>query len=157
MNFRIEKKEAFRIIGVSIPLSEDIEENFKIVPKFWEDSRSEGAIEKLARLMNSVPMGVLGACVHEKDNMRYFIAVSNNDSTNHGFEEQEVPASTWAIFPGEGVMPTAIQTLTKSIHTDWLPTSGFEYANATEIEVYMNDDYQNSKFEVWISIVKKDK
>ncbi len=140
-----------------MPLSQEIEDNFKSIPKFWNDKCSEGIIEKLSGLIKNEPMGVLGACVHEKDNMRYFIAVSNKDAINHGFDEYKVPASTWAIFTGEGIIPTAIQSLIKSIYTDWFPTSGFEYANAVEIEVYLNDEHQNSKFEVWIPVIKKDK
>ncbi len=33
MNYRIEKKEAFRIVGVSQPLHNELEKNFEIVPK----------------------------------------------------------------------------------------------------------------------------
>lgn len=36
MHYRIEDKEAMRIVGVRIPLSEDMENNQKIVPPFWE-------------------------------------------------------------------------------------------------------------------------
>ena len=33
MNYRIETKEAFRVIGVSAPLDKEIENNFMVVPK----------------------------------------------------------------------------------------------------------------------------
>ena len=59
-----------------------------------------------------------------------------------------MPAHTWAVFSGEGPMPTAIQDLEKRIVTEWLPTSGYEYGNAPDIEVYINADPQHSKFEV---------
>jgi AraC family transcriptional regulator len=52
-------------------------------------------------------------------------------------------------------MPTSIQELEKRIVTEWLPASGYEYANAPDIEVYLNADPQNSEFEVWLPIVKK--
>ncbi len=32
MNYRIETKEAFRIVGVSVPLYKDIEKNFDVIP-----------------------------------------------------------------------------------------------------------------------------
>ena len=38
MNYRIETKESFRIIGVSAPLEKEIENNFMVVPKMWEDA-----------------------------------------------------------------------------------------------------------------------
>lgn len=44
----------------------------------------------------------------------------------------------------------------KKIVTEWLPTSGYEYANAPDIEVYINADPENSKYEVWILVIKKE-
>lgn len=52
-------------------------------------------------------------------------------------------------------MPFAIQEIQKRAITEWLPTSGYEYADAPDIEVYLNQDPNNSKFEVWILIRKK--
>jgi AraC family transcriptional regulator len=54
-------------------------------------------------------------------------------------------------------MPTAIQELQKRIITEWLPTSGYEYANAPDIEVYFEGDQQadDYKCEVWLPITKK--
>lgn len=156
MNYRIEKKEAFRIIGVSTPLCKEIEKNFESVPKFFNETAANGTVQKLAGLMKNEPMGVLGvsAC-NEQEDWRYFVAVANQDDSAEGFEEYTVPASTWAIFPGEGVMPAAIQDIEKRIVMEWLPTSGYEYASAPDIEVYLNADPQNAKFEVWIPVIKK--
>ena len=153
MNYRIETKDAFRIIGVSSPLHQQIEENFAIVPKMWQDAAANGTIEKLASLMDTPPMGLLGvsACNEEKE-WKYFIAVSTT-KTDEDFEEYIVPASTWAIFPGTGTN-LSVQELEQRIVTEWLPTSGYEYANAPDIEVYINPDPQNAQYEVWIPVVK---
>ncbi|MDE6892356.1 MAG: AraC family transcriptional regulator, partial [Lachnospiraceae bacterium] len=35
MNYRIETREAFRIVGISVPLSRNLEENFEVVPGHW--------------------------------------------------------------------------------------------------------------------------
>lgn len=156
MNFRIEKKEAFRIIGVSTPLQQgDNEKNFKIVPKFWRKSHMKGTVKKLVGLMKNDPMGMLGVSVYGKNSLKYYIAVSNGDETAHKFEEYTVPALTWAIFPGEGAR-ISMQDLQRSIFTEWLPSSGFEYAEVADIEVFLNADPKNSKFEVWIPVVKRD-
>ena len=154
MTYRIEKKEPFRIIGISRPLEKDIESTFAVVPKMWGEAAADGTIGKLAALMNSAPMGLLGvsACGDPED-WRYFIAVSST-AENTGFEEYTVPAAEWAIFSGEGAN-TSIQELEKRIVTEWLPTSGYEYGQAPDIEVYLNPDPQNAKFEVWIPVVKK--
>ena len=40
------------------------------------------------------------------------------------------------------------------IVTEWLPTSGYEYGNAPDIEVYLNPDPQNAQYEVWVPVIK---
>ena len=153
MNYRIETKDAFRIIGVSAPLHQEIEKNFAIVPSMWQSAVENGTLEKLAGLMDTPPMGVLGvsACNEELD-WKYFIAVSST-KTDEAFEEYIVPASTWAIFSGTGTN-LSVQELERRIVMEWLPTSGYEYANAPDIEVYLNPDPQNAQYEVWIPVVK---
>ena len=154
MEYRIEKREAFRIVGVSAPLSKDLEENFAEVPGLWQRCASDGTVQRLAGMMDGQPKGVLGvsACQEDAD-WRYFIAVASSQPAG-GFQEYAVPAATWAVFPGEG--PSAsLQELERRIITEWLPASGYEYGNAPDIEVYLNADPRNAKYEVWIPVVKK--
>lgn len=154
INYRIEKKDAFRIIGVSQPLDKEIENNFAVVPKMWQEAAINGTIQRLANLMDAVPMGLLGvsAC-NDVEPWKYFIAVSSTKETTE-FEELIVPAATWAIFTGTGTN-LSIQELEQRIVTEWLPTSGYEYANAPDIEVYLNPDPENAQYEVWIPVKKK--
>lgn len=154
MNYRIETRDAFRIVGVSAPLNQNIEENFAVVPQMWGAAAANGTIPKLAALMDGEPEGLLGvsAC-GSNSQWKYFIAVASLAETEE-FEAYTVPASTWAVFPGEGTN-RSIQELEQRIVTEWLPTSGYEYADAPDIEVYLNPDPENAKFEVWIPVVKK--
>jgi len=154
MNYRIETKEAFRIVGISAPLDQEIEKNFMVVPKMWQEASANGTIGKLAAMMDAPPMGLLGvsAC-NDKEEWKYFIAVSST-KTSGGFEEYTVPASTWAIFSGTGTNQS-IQELEQRIISEWLPASGYEYANAPDIEVYLNPDPQNAQYEVWIPVTNK--
>lgn len=155
MNYRVEKKEAFRIVGVSEPLETEIEKNFEIVPKMWGMAAMNGTIPKLASLMDGMPMGLLGvSSCNEPDNWKYYIAVTSSQAIDNELEEFIVPAATWAIFAGEGTSQS-IQELEKRIITEWIPTSGYEYGNAPDIEVYLNADPENAKYEVWIPVVKK--
>lgn len=154
MNYRIETKDAFRIVGISAPLHDGIEENFEIVPRMWQNAAMDGKIQMLAGMMDALPMGVLGvsAC-NDEEQWKYFIAVASTRESGE-FEEYTVPASMWAIFSGEGTNQS-VQELERRIITEWLPSSGYEYANAPDIEVYLNPDPQNAKYEVWIPVVKK--
>ena len=154
MKYRIETKEAFRIMGVSAPLDKELENNFMVVPTMWQEASANGTIEKLAGMMDTPPMGLLGVSVcNDEEAWRYFIAVSSTKTSNE-WEEYTVPASTWAIFSGAGTNQS-IQELEQRVVTEWLPTSGYEYANAPDIEVYLNPDPQNAQYEVWIPVVKK--
>ncbi|MBU3146846.1 AraC family transcriptional regulator [Clostridium sp. CF012] len=156
MNYRIEKKEAFRIVGVSEPLETEIEKNFEIVPQMWGTAAMNGTIPRLAAMMEGIPIGLLGvSSCNESDNWRYYIAVASSQPIENDLEEYIVPSSTWAIFSGEG-SNQSIQELEKRIVTEWLPTSGYEYGNAPDIEVYLNADPENAKYEMWIPVVKKE-
>lgn len=154
MNYRIEKKDAFRIVGVSEPLEREIEKNFETVPQMWKKAGMNGTIPRLAAMMEGTPMGLLGvSSCNDSENWRYYIAVASSQPTDHDLEEYMVPASMWAIFSGDQ-QTQSIQELEKRIVTEWLPTSGYEYANAPDIEVYLNEDMQQMKYEVWIPVAE---
>lgn len=154
MDYRIETKEAFRIVGVSVPLSKNIEENFTVVPGKWQEAAADGTIEKLVGMMDTQPMGLLGVSVcNDREEWKYFIAAASTKNKD-AFEDYTVPAATWAIFPGAGAN-VSVQELERRIVTEWLPSSGYEYGDAPDIEVYLNADPQNAKYEVWIPVKKK--
>ena len=154
MNYRIETKDAFRIVGVSVPLHKDIEKNFTAIPMKWQELSMDGTLQRLAGMMDTPPMGVLGiSTCNDTEPWRYYIAVSSTQAAD-GLEEYTVPAATWAVFPGSGTNQS-IQELERRIVTEWLPTSGYEYGNAPDVEVYLNPDPANAQYEVWIPVVKR--
>ena len=102
------------------------------------------------------PKGILGvsACMGE-DQWAYYISAASTQPVPEGMTEYMVPACTWAIFPGCGAMPNGIQELEKRVVSEWLPGSGYEYADAPDIEVYLEPNPVNAKFEVWVPVKKK--
>ncbi len=158
MNYKIEKKEAFRIVGVKEHYPMNIEESFEKVPLLWQKTTMEGSIPKILELMNGAPTGLLGVstCM-DGNSFDYYIAVSSDKAVPEGMSDYTVPGCTWAIFDCVGAMPYAIQDLQKRIVTEWLPTSGYDYANAPDIEVYFEGDQSSEdyKCEVWLPITKK--
>lgn len=155
MNYRIEEHGEIRIVGISEPLSDNVEENFIVVPALWQRFEEEGMGPKLMPLMSTDLKGLLGvsACYMTED-WRYFIAVASDLPIDESIEEFIIEPFTWAIFSGTGPMPLAIQELEKRIVTEWLPTSGYEYANGPDLEVYLAPDPSAAVFEVWIPVVK---
>lgn len=158
MNYRIEKKGTFKIAGVKEHYSMDIEECFVNVPLLWQKTVQSGVIPRLCTLMNREPKGILGVstCMNGKD-FDYYIAVATDQETPEDMAEYYVPECTWAIFECIGAMPDAIQNLQKRIVSEWLPNSGYEYANAPDIEVYFegNQQAEDYKCEVWLPVEKK--
>ncbi len=154
LSYRIETKDSFRIVGASFPLDKEIENNFIAVPQMWQNAAINGTFEKITPLMNNQPMGVLGVSVcNNKEEWQYFIAVSSSIDTDNSLDEYIIPACTWAIFSGIGT-GISIQELERRIITEWLPTSGYEYDNAPDMEVYLNPDPNNMQYEAWIPIKK---
>lgn len=153
MNFKIEKKEAFRILGVSCPLSKVLEENFTAIPHEWDNALEKGILSELYALNNSRPVGLLGVSVHNSKEWKYFIAVSSGLNSSR-FEEYYIPAATWAIFSGRGTN-ISLQHLERRVITEWLPTSGYEYAEIPDIEVYIKADPNDAIYEYWLPVVKR--
>ncbi len=156
LDYRIETKEAFRVIGISEPLVTEIEKNFVLVPKMWGNAVANGTIAELAGYMNGAIQGLLGvSSCNETEHWRYYIGVESSRQLEGEFEEFIVPRATWAIFSGRGD-GLSIQELERRIVAEWLPTSGFEYGNAPDIEVYLSPDPNNAIYEVWVPVVKKE-
>lgn len=159
MEYQIIDKESFKIVGPSLTLGKDMEKNQKIIPQFWTKFHQENGLAKLLPLMGEKVPGILGVSMmddYESDEWDYVIAVAS-DQEVEGFKTYDIPAAKWAIFSGSGPMPHAIQELQKRIYVEWLPTSGYEYAELPDIEVYLDHDPTNPSFQVWFPVrIKSD-
>ena len=158
MNYKIEKRDAIRIVGVKEHMDLNVEENFANVPLFWQKTIQSGIVPTIVGAMDNEPYGLLGVstCMNGKD-FDYFIAAASGNPLPQGLEEYLIPAGTWAIFDCVGPMPHAVQDLQKRIVTEWLPVSGYEYADAPDIEVYPEGDQSaiDYRCQIWLPVVKK--
>ncbi len=154
MNYRIEKRDTIRAVGKKILMKHTLEENYQITPNFWAQCTADGTIEKLAAMMNTDIYGLMGVSVcNESDDWEYYIAVATTKPAGE-YEELIIPKSTWAVFYEENPV-VRIQELETKIVTEWLPTSGYEYADAPEIELYLNPDPEKTEYEIWLPIERK--
>ncbi|MFQ8705720.1 MAG: effector binding domain-containing protein [Thomasclavelia sp.] len=152
LNYRIENKISFKILGISYPLSKDLLENFNNIPNIWNNALNNGTLMQLINLNNQFPQGLLGVSIHYQNDWRYFIAVSSN-SSNEQFEDYSINEATWAIFSGHGTNKS-LQELQRRVITEWLPTSGYKYANIPDIEVYLKADPNDCIYEYWLPVIK---
>lgn len=153
MNYRIEHKEPFRTVGKSFALSSNMEENYPIFRQSWEGLVADGSCDVLAELIDAEPHALLGATFVDGEQADYWIAAPTTKPAPEGFEARMVPARTFAIFEGRNVHGTMAK-LFQDIMTDWLPTSGFEWAGGPDLEVYLEPDPVTGKYEVWIPVSK---
>lgn len=157
MRYRIEKKAPIRLVGTRVALREEQEENFQIVPQFWEDTLNSKLFLEISKLNNQIPTGILGVTVYENPkNIHYYIATSTDQAVPENLVEYEISEATWVIFDCNGRFPDSIQTIFKRFLTEWLPFSGYEYAQLPDIEVYPinKQKAKGGHSEVWIAVKK---
>lgn len=158
MPYRIESKQAMRIVGIRQPLTADMEENKRIAPAFWQEILSSNRFPEICRLCNHKPHGILGITLaFDADEIYYYIAAATDRAAPAGMYEYEIPAATWVIFESEGPLKESVHTVFKRFLTEWLPFSSYEYAHLPDIEVYpVGGQYQkNGHSEVWIGIKRE--
>jgi len=153
INYRIAKLDAFRIVGKCCATTVEGGQCYRDIPAFWEELIKSGGPGSILSLSEDQPKGLLGVSDYNPEKsatFRYYIAVSSSQPVPKGMDEFIVPAATWAIFPHQRREPAIIQSFQKLILTEWLPTSGFEFAKAPDIERYDNEN----DMETWIPVIR---
>ena len=156
MDYRIVEKEAFRVVGIRTPIGATVEENAKIIMPFWQNARETGQLEPIVDLINGEPGGLLGVCVCEGgccENGHYHICAVTDKPTPSGMHEIFIPKHTWAVFSGRGKADT-IADLFNRIYTEWQPTSGYDWAATMDMEVYLDANPNDMRYEVWMPVKK---
>ncbi len=152
MNYKMEQMEAFTVVGMERMFHMDT--SMQEIPKFWVEFDEKGLGKQVT------PM--FGICFDgdAEGSFPYLIGerLLSGQSVAEGLVTREVPAHLWARFACAGPMPGAIQTVTRQIYAEWLPTNGmYEVAQSIEIEMYTAGDVTAADYysEVWIPVKKK--
>lgn len=163
MEYRIETKPAFQLTGVSIRTTPRDGQSFQEIPALWDHCMNDGTFARLRALVpQGSAIGVAGVCAEfdmPSGEFSYFIAIetpADRATLPEGCRDIAVPASTWGVFEARGPLPDSIQGVTKRIFGEWFPSSGWEHADAPELEIYSAGDNQAADFysEVWIPLQK---
>ncbi len=154
MEYRVEEKPAFRVMGVSKMFS--YETANADVPQYWDEIHVQAAVKPVE--------GMYGICFDEEmggNRFRYMIAddLEEGEAGEKNLETYEVPRHTWAIFPCRGAMPLSLQEVNRRIFSEWLPAGNYEIAEGYNIEYYSDsaefkDGTQDPDYyaEVWIPV-----
>ncbi len=156
MEYRMEKKAAFKVMGVSRMFS--YETANKDIPQFWDE---------VYGMQPRPVLGMYGVCFDEEmagNRFRYMIAddYMAENAEKRQLDVYEIPEHSWAVFPCKGAMPLPLQELNRRIFSEWLPTSGYEIAEGYNIEYYSNPaDFElgmeDAEYyaEVWIPVKER--
>ncbi|HKL79211.1 MAG TPA: GyrI-like domain-containing protein [Mobilitalea sp.] len=155
MKYHIEKMQGFKLAGVSREITTVNGENFKLVPKMWEDICSDGTCERISNMNGHEKEEMYGVCYDfhfSEEKFRYMVAVKPEGKIPKEYEELNIPSATWVKFESKGAK--GIQDIFKRVYTEWFPTSGYEHAGGPEIEWYSTDDKDSPDYrcEVWFPI-----
>jgi AraC family transcriptional regulator len=155
MEYHIVNKNKFRIVGIKMQTTLANNACYKDTPLFWKTVIQSGRHNDILALMNQEPFGLLGVSNYSPDFssgiFNYYIACSTDQPVPEGMEEFIVPESTWAVFSSKAKETDAIQNLEQRIVMEWLPTSGYEFGKAPDIEIYDEEGY----VDIWVPIKKK--
>jgi len=172
INWRIEEREAFEVFGLEGIFHNDETDN---IAGFWDECLSNGSYERLfdavggkrdadgQMLPNPDGSYVLNAICSYKEidsnSFPYMIfAKKAPDSKVDGFTTATVPKTTWAVFKSDKLTPDKsgeeIPNLYSRAYSEWLPTSGYNRQNGSEMEIYYETKDGMHFEEVWIPVIK---
>ncbi|MBO1085371.1 MULTISPECIES: AraC family transcriptional regulator [Enterococcus] len=162
MDYRIEEKGTFAIIGVSkrVPI-QFVGVNSSIVE--LAKAITEEQKEEMHRLGDLAPNQVVNASfqfdegrLEEKGALTHMIGfLTSKIDECKGLEQRIIPGHTWAIFPNQGSFPEVLQTTMANIFSEWLPNSGYELVEAPEISFTKWLNQGEAYSEVWIAVTKR--
>ncbi len=163
MNYRIEKKEAFRIVGIMERVPIIFHGVNPRIRAMWE-SLDHDTIHRLKKISNVEPSGLISASIHfsegrmdEKGELDHYIGAATTNKCPEGFKKLEVPALTWAVFEAVGPFPDTLQNVWGRIYAEWFPSSNYEQVEGPEILWNESKDTTVPVFksEIWVPVIKK--
>lgn len=163
MNYRIEEKEAFHIIGIKKRVPIIFNGVNPEIASMWK-SLDEKTINELKNLSNVEPLGLLSASANfsegrleEKGELDHYIGAATTKECPDNLTQLNVDASTWAVFEAIGPFPETLQNVWGRIYSEWFPSSNYEQREGPEILWNENKDITSPTFrsEIWIPVMKK--
>jgi len=117
MNYRIEEKEAFHIIGIKKRVPIIFNGVNPEIASMWK-SLDEKTINELKNLSNVEPLGLLSASANfsegrleEKGELDHYIGAATTRECPDNLTQLNVDASTWAVFEAVGPFPNTAKCL----------------------------------------------
>jgi AraC family transcriptional regulator len=164
MDYKIEKMDAFKVIGYERDFTYD--ESYQEIPKFWNEFMTNCTMNKNSEQVQSVIerclIGEFGVCIDDKPESKkftYMIAGKyDGGSIPPGMRVLEIPAVEWAMFRCIGPLPGSLQAVNTEIFKNWLPGNpDYEMPLSLNIEWYSSGDGNKPDYKsgIWIPVKHK--
>ena len=147
MSIKIEKKEAFTVIGMKVRTNmKNVMKNCSII---WE---------KMMPLFKKIPeripgYGISYDCSPKCEEFTYMGAMPLQDDTPKGCEKLEVPSATYAVFEHKGKAESISNTYKKAMKE--IQEEGLEF-DTTKMNIeYYPPEFRNqddSVCEIWLAV-----
>lgn len=163
MNYRIEEKRGFNIVGIMKRVPIIFEGENPEITAMWKSLTME-KIGQLKKLSNVEPIGIIQASTNFSEGrmegkgvLDQYIGVATTQECPENFSKLEVPALTWAIFESTGPFPTLLQETWGRIYSEWFPSSNYQVAEGPEILSIKTKDLTSPSVtsEIWIPVLKR--
>ncbi|MHA7748563.1 MULTISPECIES: AraC family transcriptional regulator [Paenibacillus] len=163
MNYRIEEKEAFRIVGLKKRVPIIFEGVNPEIAAMWGSLNAE-LIQELKSLSNVTPSGLISGSANfsegrmeEEGELDHYIGAATTKECPDHLTALEVPASSWAVFEAVGPFPETLQQVWGRIYAEWFPSSSYEQVDGPEILWNESKEVTSPNFrsEIWIPVSKK--
>ncbi|PLR95506.1 AraC family transcriptional regulator [Bacillus sp. T33-2] len=163
MNYRIEEKEAFHIVGIKKRVPIVFQGENPEITAMWKKLNTD-TISKLIELSNIQPKGIIQASTNfsegrmeEKGSLDHYIGVATTNECPENFSKLKVPAFTWAVFESAGPFPNILQDTWGRIYSEWFPSSNYQQTEGPEILSIKTKDLSSPivKSEIWIPVLKR--
>ena len=163
MEFKIERKSQFHVVGVSkrVPIQfEDVNHSIvELAQSITPQQRQE--MHQLADLYPETALNVSfdfdEGYLEEQGSLTHMIGFATSIQNPYGDLEQiTIEDSLWAVFPNTGPFPQTLQETMAKTYAEWLPTSGYELVDLPSISFTNHeDDSLNVYSEVWVPVKEK--
>lgn len=156
MNYRVEKKEEFKVFGTVLKTTSEDGKSYKEIPKFWQQVFASGQFKEMLNLCDEDSKNY-GVCLPMKneDEFDYVIGFSGSREDYSKYEVFEIPAAKWGIFECRGLMPNAMQSVFQRIFKEWLPATDYEIDMTKPVlEYYTEGDTTSNDYysEIWMPL-----
>lgn len=135
MEYNIEKKESFKVIGDKRLMNTNDNAHFRAIGEFWDEFENGELGTKLKNHSSCDEMYAISTYGDVENEFYYMIAVPYDGKAVEGLEVTTIPAGEYAIFNASIEDEKNIGEFTKRIFREWLPASGYKLTGGAEIEM----------------------